>query len=185
MPPHVLPSSHVPMSHSLLTSSIGCPISGGTLIQGRNYPRDQERSEPGWSGEGITGTLPWQPSIRPGGSVPGTMASFLKTEGDGVLGLCSYLHGCESRPPPSFPEAPTHTSSPDHWHAARAPPGLWPSLLNQHSVQQTETSLKPPGWQEAPRGHVKTPFPLHLYVPKSYQMLLPGLSLPHLPGPGP
>lgn len=64
------------------------------------------------------------PSLRPGGSLSAKMLSFLRRKD---MGLCSYLHECESRPQPSFPEGPTHTSCPYSCHAARALPGRWPS----------------------------------------------------------
>jgi hypothetical protein len=36
-----------------------------------------------------------------------------------VVGLCSFLHGHESRPRLSFPEAPTVMSIPYHWHVSQ------------------------------------------------------------------
>lgn len=95
-------------------------------------------------------TPPQPPSSRPGGSVPGKLTRFLRREGDGVLGLNSYLHGCGSRFWPSFPEVPTHPSFAQHWNAARPLPGLLPSLRNLHPVQQTKTSLKPSSWSWSP-----------------------------------
>lgn len=71
---------------------------------------------------------------RSGGSVSGKTRSFLRGEGDEVPGLCSYLRGCESRPQLSFPEVPTRLSCPYACHAARSPPGQWPSLRNPRST---------------------------------------------------
>ena len=84
---HVLLTAHTPHPCHFPSSltSFAPPISDCTFTQGKNYLGEQERSEPGWSGEEIMGTLSWWPSIRPGGSVPGMMVSFLRREGDGGL----------------------------------------------------------------------------------------------------
>ena len=62
--------------------------------------------------------------------------------------LSSYLHDHEARPQPSFPEAPTHTLSPCHWHATRPQPALWPRLTGPHAAKHKVTSVMLQAGQE-------------------------------------
>lgn len=64
-----------------------------------------------------SGTIQCSFSARPRGSV----AAILKVNEKGWgLCLCFYLHFCEAKPQPFFPEAPTPPSIPCHSHVAKA-----------------------------------------------------------------